>query len=91
MALEVDSEEESVGPKSPLSPLSSDVERSEDKEETFPLPSPDLTCTRSQSASAYEPTSQVIYHPLIKYFGLSVHEVLYKFYTHAFKHYLFLM
>lgn len=70
VALEVDSEEESVGPKSPLSPLSSDVERSEDKEETFPLPSPDLTCTRSQSASAYEPTSQVIYHPLIKYFSL---------------------
>ncbi|XP_035766272.1 rho guanine nucleotide exchange factor 28 [Neolamprologus brichardi] len=58
VALEVDSEEESVGPKSPLSPLSSDVERSEDKEETFPLPSPDLTCNRSQSASAYEPTSQ---------------------------------
>uniref|UniRef100_A0A3P8RNN8 Rho guanine nucleotide exchange factor 28 n=1 Tax=Amphiprion percula TaxID=161767 RepID=A0A3P8RNN8_AMPPE len=56
VALEVDSEEESTEPKSPLSPISSDVEKSEDKKETF-RPSPDLTCTRSQSASACEPTS----------------------------------
>ncbi|XP_070845479.1 rho guanine nucleotide exchange factor 28 [Chaetodon trifascialis] len=49
VALEVDSEEDSTEPKSPLSPPSSDVEKSEDK--PFP-PSPDLTCTRSQSASS---------------------------------------
>ncbi|XP_078018226.1 rho guanine nucleotide exchange factor 28 isoform X2 [Epinephelus lanceolatus] len=56
VALEVDSEEDSIEPKSPLSPLSSDVEKSEDKRESF-RPSPDLTCTRSQSASsACEPT-----------------------------------
>uniref|UniRef100_A0A3Q1C4V6 Rho guanine nucleotide exchange factor (GEF) 28a n=1 Tax=Amphiprion ocellaris TaxID=80972 RepID=A0A3Q1C4V6_AMPOC len=58
VALEVDSEEESTEPKSPLSPISSDVEKSEDKKETF-RPSPDLTCTRSQSASACEPTSDL--------------------------------
>ncbi|XP_032395530.1 rho guanine nucleotide exchange factor 28 isoform X5 [Etheostoma spectabile] len=57
VALEVDSEEDSPEPKSPLSPLSSDVERSEDKREIL-RPSPDLTCTRSQSASACEPTTK---------------------------------
>ncbi|XP_071321529.1 rho guanine nucleotide exchange factor 28 isoform X2 [Trachinotus anak] len=58
VALEVDSEEDSTEPKSPLSPLSSDVEKSEDKREAF-RPSPDLTCTRSQSASsACEPTTK---------------------------------
>ncbi|XP_051267668.1 rho guanine nucleotide exchange factor 28 isoform X1 [Dicentrarchus labrax] len=55
VALEVDSEEDT---KSPLSPLSSDVEKSEDKRESC-RPSPDLTCTRSQSASsACEPTTK---------------------------------
>ncbi|XP_056259969.1 rho guanine nucleotide exchange factor 28 isoform X2 [Seriola aureovittata] len=58
VALEVDSEEDSTEPKSPLSPLSSDVEKSEDKRDAF-RPSPDLTCTRSQSASsACEPTTK---------------------------------
>ncbi|XP_044189814.1 rho guanine nucleotide exchange factor 28 isoform X2 [Thunnus albacares] len=58
VALEVDSEEDSIEPKSPLSPLSSDVEKNEDKTETI-VPSPDLTCTRSQSASsACEPTTK---------------------------------
>ncbi|XP_068562706.1 rho guanine nucleotide exchange factor 28 isoform X2 [Cebidichthys violaceus] len=58
VALEVDSEEDSAEPKSPLSPLLSDVEKSEDKRETF-RPSPDLTCTRSQSASsACEPATK---------------------------------
>uniref|UniRef100_A0A4W6F461 Rho guanine nucleotide exchange factor 28 n=1 Tax=Lates calcarifer TaxID=8187 RepID=A0A4W6F461_LATCA len=58
VALEVDSEEDSAEPKSPLSPLSLDVEKSEDKREAF-CPSPDLTCTRSQSASsACEPTTK---------------------------------
>lgn len=75
VALEVDSEEDSTEPKSPLSPLSSDVEKSEEKRETFP-PSPDLTCTRSQSASsACEPTTKVkhhlsLSHTFIKYFHL---------------------
>ncbi|XP_073333999.1 rho guanine nucleotide exchange factor 28 [Pagrus major] len=55
VALEVDSEEDSIEPKSLLSPLSSDVDKSEDKMETV-CPSPDLPCTRSQSASACEPT-----------------------------------
>lgn len=52
MALEVDSEEEEDGmaPKTPLTPLSSDAEKSEDRGENV-HPSPDLTCTRSQSAS----------------------------------------
>lgn len=60
MALEVDSEEDSAEPKSPLSPLSSDVEKSEDKREAAFHPSPDLTCTRSQSASsAFEPATKV--------------------------------
>ncbi|XP_074474476.1 rho guanine nucleotide exchange factor 28 isoform X3 [Sebastes fasciatus] len=55
VALEVDSGEDST---EPLSPLSSDVEKSEDKRETS-RPSPDLTCTRSQSASsACEPTTK---------------------------------
>ncbi|XP_069556899.1 rho guanine nucleotide exchange factor 28 [Brachyistius frenatus] len=54
VALEVDSEDESAESKPPLSPLSSDVEKSEDKRETFP----DLTCIRSQSASACEPASK---------------------------------
>nr|XP_046230151.1 rho guanine nucleotide exchange factor 28 isoform X2 [Scatophagus argus] len=55
VALEVDSEEDSTEPKSPLSPLSSE---SEDKRENF-RPSPDLTCTRSQSASsACEPSAK---------------------------------
>lgn len=51
VALEVDSEEEEDGaePKTPLAPMSSDAERSEDKGENV-HPSPDLTCTRSQSA-----------------------------------------
>ncbi|KAI3362135.1 hypothetical protein L3Q82_012465, partial [Scortum barcoo] len=58
VALEVDSEEDSAEPKSPLSPLSSDVEKSEEKSETY-TPSPDLTCTRSQSASsAFEPATK---------------------------------
>ncbi|XP_067341357.1 rho guanine nucleotide exchange factor 28 isoform X3 [Channa argus] len=49
--LEVDSGEESAELKSPLSPLSSDVEKNEDKmDATHPLP--DLTCARSQSASS---------------------------------------
>uniref|UniRef100_A0A3B5AMK6 Rho guanine nucleotide exchange factor 28-like n=1 Tax=Stegastes partitus TaxID=144197 RepID=A0A3B5AMK6_9TELE len=56
VALEVDSEEDRTEPKCLLSPLSSDVEKSEDKREIF-RPSPDLTCTRSQSASACEPIS----------------------------------
>ncbi|XP_044031288.1 rho guanine nucleotide exchange factor 28 isoform X2 [Siniperca chuatsi] len=51
VALEVDSEEDSTEPKSPLSPLSSDVEKNEDKRETF-RPSPDLICTLTQSASS---------------------------------------
>ncbi|KAM7368740.1 hypothetical protein PAMP_013050 [Pampus punctatissimus] len=51
VALEVDSEEDSIDSKSPLSPLSSDVEKNQDKTETVG-PSPDLTCTRSQSASS---------------------------------------
>lgn len=59
MALEVDSEEDSAEPKSPLSSLSSDVEKSEDIREAFHL-SPNLTCSRSQSASsACEPTTKV--------------------------------
>ncbi|XP_026153056.1 rho guanine nucleotide exchange factor 28 isoform X3 [Mastacembelus armatus] len=58
VALEVDSEEDSAEPKSPLSPLLSDVEKSEDKREAFCL-TPDLSCTRSQSASsACEPNSK---------------------------------
>ncbi|XP_042365599.1 rho guanine nucleotide exchange factor 28, partial [Plectropomus leopardus] len=60
VALEMDSEEDSTEPKSPFSPLSSDEksEKSEDKRESF-RPSPDLTCTRSQSASsACEPTTK---------------------------------
>lgn len=62
MALEVDSEEDSTEPKSPLSPLSSDAEKNEEKRETFP-PSPELTCTRSQSASsACEPNTKVKHH-----------------------------
>ncbi|XP_017163520.1 rho guanine nucleotide exchange factor 28 isoform X2 [Poecilia reticulata] len=59
VALEVDSEEEAPGPKSLLSRLFSDVGRSEDKKET-PRPALDLTCTRSQSASACEPISKVL-------------------------------
>lgn len=59
VALEVDSEEDSMETKSPLSPFFSDVERHEDKRETLVRP-PDLTCTRSQSASsACELTSKV--------------------------------
>ncbi|XP_043951909.1 rho guanine nucleotide exchange factor 28 isoform X4 [Gambusia affinis] len=57
VALEVDSEEGAPGPKSLLSRLFSDAGRSEDKKET-PRPAPDLTCTRSQSASACEPVSK---------------------------------
>ncbi|XP_030006405.1 rho guanine nucleotide exchange factor 28 isoform X2 [Sphaeramia orbicularis] len=58
VALEVDSEDDGTESKSPLSPLSSDIERSEDKRDTF-NPSFSLTCTRSQSASsACEPTSK---------------------------------
>ncbi|XP_072228773.1 rho guanine nucleotide exchange factor 28 isoform X2 [Leuresthes tenuis] len=55
VALEVDSEEESTEPKSPLSLLPSGFRKNEDKRETF-RPTPDLTCTRSQSASACEPS-----------------------------------
>ncbi|KAK2818736.1 hypothetical protein Q5P01_024297 [Channa striata] len=56
VALEVDSEEDCAEPKSPLSPLTSDVEKNEDKMEAT---QPDLTCTRSQSASsAFEPTTK---------------------------------
>ncbi|XP_061589801.1 rho guanine nucleotide exchange factor 28 isoform X2 [Cololabis saira] len=57
VALEVDSEEESSEPKSLLSPLLLDVGKSEDQEETF-RPAPDLACTRTQSASACEPSSK---------------------------------
>ncbi|KAK9532337.1 hypothetical protein VZT92_009725 [Zoarces viviparus] len=58
VALELDSEEDSAEPKSPLSPLLSDVEKIEDEKETY-RPSPDLTCTRSQSASsACEPITK---------------------------------
>ncbi|KAM8743942.1 rho guanine nucleotide exchange factor 28 isoform 3-T3 [Acanthopagrus schlegelii] len=57
VALEVDSDEDSAEPKSLLSPLSSDVDKSEDRMETV-RPSPDLPCTRSQSASACEPTAK---------------------------------
>ena len=72
MALEVDSEEDSTEPKSPLS---SDVEKSEDKRENV-RPSPDLTCTRSQSASsACEPATKVkrrlmLPHTFIKHFSI---------------------
>nr|XP_020469249.1 rho guanine nucleotide exchange factor 28-like isoform X2 [Monopterus albus] len=58
VALEVDSEEDSTDPKPALFPLLSDVEISEDKGEAI-CPSPDLICTRSQSASsACEPTTK---------------------------------
>uniref|UniRef100_A0A3Q2DL33 Rho guanine nucleotide exchange factor (GEF) 28a n=1 Tax=Cyprinodon variegatus TaxID=28743 RepID=A0A3Q2DL33_CYPVA len=57
VALEVDSEEEPPEPKSLLSRLFSDVGKSEEKKETR-RPNPDLTCTRSQSASACEPNSK---------------------------------
>ncbi|CAN9504394.1 unnamed protein product [Ophioblennius macclurei] len=57
VALEVYSEEESVEPKAPLSPLSSDVKTSEDKSECC-RSTVGLTCTRSQSTSACEPTSE---------------------------------
>ncbi|XP_029300781.1 LOW QUALITY PROTEIN: rho guanine nucleotide exchange factor 28 [Cottoperca gobio] len=66
VALEVDSEEDGTEPKSPLSPLSSDVEKSDNKRETF-RPTPDLTCTRSQSASsACEPTTKELGDPGIR-------------------------
>ncbi|XP_068190406.1 rho guanine nucleotide exchange factor 28 [Antennarius striatus] len=51
VALEVDSDEDSAKPKSPLSPLLSDVEKNEERRETI-RPSPELTCARSQSASS---------------------------------------
>ncbi|XP_068608751.1 rho guanine nucleotide exchange factor 28 [Brachionichthys hirsutus] len=51
VALEVDSDEDSAETKSPLSPLLSDVEKNEEKREST-LPSPDLTCARSQSAAS---------------------------------------
>ncbi|KAM6975874.1 rho guanine nucleotide exchange factor 28 [Tautogolabrus adspersus] len=51
VALELDSEEDIPEPQSLLSPLSSDVEKSEDRRETC-RPSTDLTCTRTQSASS---------------------------------------
>ncbi|XP_037835462.1 rho guanine nucleotide exchange factor 28 isoform X3 [Kryptolebias marmoratus] len=54
VALEVDSEDERAEPQSPLSPLLSDVGKSEVRRET----APDLTCTRSQSASTCEPVSK---------------------------------
>ncbi|XP_029371284.1 rho guanine nucleotide exchange factor 28 isoform X2 [Echeneis naucrates] len=58
VALEMDSEEDNVEPKSPRCPLPLDVKKSEDKREAF-RPSPDLACTRSQSASsAFEPTAK---------------------------------
>ncbi|KAM4532648.1 rho guanine nucleotide exchange factor 28 isoform 7-T8 [Fundulus diaphanus] len=57
VALEVDSEEEAPVPKSLLSRLFSDIGKSEDKKET-PRPAPDLSCTRTQSASACEPVSK---------------------------------
>ncbi|XP_012726917.2 rho guanine nucleotide exchange factor 28 isoform X1 [Fundulus heteroclitus] len=57
VALEVDSEEEAPVPKSLLSRLFSDIGKSEEKKET-PRPAPDLSCTRSQSASACEPVSK---------------------------------
>ncbi|KAM9307081.1 rho guanine nucleotide exchange factor 28 [Pholidichthys leucotaenia] len=56
VALEVESEEENGEPKPPLTLLSSHVEKTEDRREA-PRPSPDLTCTRSQSVSAYEAAS----------------------------------
>lgn len=64
---EEEEEEESTEPKSPLSPLSSDVEKSDDRGESS-CPPPDLTCTRSQSASACEPTSKVRYRFKRRYF-----------------------
>ncbi|XP_041826213.1 rho guanine nucleotide exchange factor 28 isoform X2 [Melanotaenia boesemani] len=55
VALEVDSEEESTEPMSPLSPLSSDFGNNEYKREIL-RPAAGITCTRSQSASACEPS-----------------------------------
>nr|XP_015798547.2 rho guanine nucleotide exchange factor 28 isoform X2 [Nothobranchius furzeri] len=57
VALELDSEEETMEPKSSLSPLLSDVGKSEEKRDAF-HPAPNLPCTRSQSASTCEPTSK---------------------------------
>ncbi|XP_029940888.1 rho guanine nucleotide exchange factor 28 isoform X2 [Salarias fasciatus] len=57
VALEVDSEEESPEPAAPLSPLSPDVRGSDDPSESCRPPA-GLTCTRSQSTSACEPTSE---------------------------------
>ncbi|XP_033979177.1 rho guanine nucleotide exchange factor 28 isoform X1 [Trematomus bernacchii] len=62
VALELDSEEDSTEPKSPLSPLPSDVQKSEEKSEEkseASRPTHDLTGTRSQSASsACEPSTK---------------------------------
>ncbi|KAM9841634.1 rho guanine nucleotide exchange factor 28 [Aulostomus maculatus] len=56
VALEVDSEDDSVEPKFPLSLPPSDAGTNQIKRETA-APSPDLMCTRSQSASsACEPS-----------------------------------
>ncbi|XP_034094730.1 rho guanine nucleotide exchange factor 28 isoform X4 [Gymnodraco acuticeps] len=58
VALELDSEEDSTEPKSPLSPLLSDVQKSEEQSEAS-RPTHELTCTRSQSASsACEPSTK---------------------------------
>lgn len=55
VALELDSEEDGAESKSPHS---SDVEKGEDKP-SDDRPPADLTCTRSQSASACEPVTKV--------------------------------
>ncbi|XP_047229488.1 rho guanine nucleotide exchange factor 28 isoform X2 [Girardinichthys multiradiatus] len=57
VALEMDSEEETPEPKSLLSRLFSDASKSEDKKETR-RPTPDLTCTRAQSASTCDSISK---------------------------------
>ncbi|XP_041666310.1 rho guanine nucleotide exchange factor 28 isoform X2 [Cheilinus undulatus] len=55
VALELDSEEESPEPKPLLPPVSSHVDNSDDKSETC-RPSPNLACTRTQSASSASET-----------------------------------
>ncbi|XP_013883841.1 rho guanine nucleotide exchange factor 28 [Austrofundulus limnaeus] len=57
VALEVDSEDERTEPQSPVSPLLSDIGKTEDGSGPARA-APDLTCTRSQSASICEPVSK---------------------------------
>lgn len=81
VALEVDSEEDSAEPKSPLSSLSSDVEKSEDTREAFHL-SPDVTCTRSQSSSsAPEPNTKVKHLTIVGYISLNYERLCLKCYN----------